>query len=211
MIANAVLPQTPIIFCNDDLCHLCGYSRAEILQRSAALEFLYGPLTSSKAIGDLKRTLTECEERLILAILYDKSGTHFVCQIAVAPVRNAEGQVRLYILTFRAASDFDVAKSSIQESYKGVHSTWASQLPRLLGLTRILTSIGQRQRLSTSSSKAHSGVLEDSEESTIADGTRHPLVVETDRSPGYDDTSDPSHRYLSSLQRDLKGPAYIQF
>ncbi|THD19583.1 Potassium voltage-gated channel subfamily H member 7 [Fasciola hepatica] len=79
LIANAVLPQTPIIFCNDDLCHLCGYSRAEILQRSAALEFLYGPLTSSKAIGELKRTLTECEERLILAILYDKSGRLMVC------------------------------------------------------------------------------------------------------------------------------------
>ncbi|TPP59472.1 Potassium voltage-gated channel subfamily H member 7 [Fasciola gigantica] len=184
LIANAVLPQTPIIFCNDDLCHLCGYSRAEILQRSAALEFLYGPLTSSKAIGELKRTLTECEERLILAILYDKSGTHFVCQIAVAPVRNAEGQVRLYILTFRAASDFNVTKNSIQESYKGVPSTWASQLPRLLGLTRILTLIGQRQRSSTSSSNAASGVLDDSDESTIAEGIRHPLTIHTDRSPG---------------------------
>ncbi|THD20275.1 Potassium voltage-gated channel subfamily H member 7, partial [Fasciola hepatica] len=126
------------------------------------------------------------------------AGTHFVCQIAVAPVRNAEGQVRLYILTFRAASDFNVTKNSIQESYKGVPSTWASQLPRLLGLTRILTLIGQRQRSSTSSSNAASGVLDDSDESTIAEGIRHPLTIHTDRSPEQSSLSAITRRHSSA-------------
>nr|QQY02582.1 potassium voltage-gated channel subfamily H member 2 [Cryptocotyle lingua] len=144
LIANAVLPQTPIIFCNDDLCTMFGYSRAEILQRSAALEFLYGPLTSSKAVRELKRALSDTEERVVLAILYNKTGFHFVCQIAVAPVRNAECQVRLYILTFRGISDFEDIDTVKSKSDRGKLSIVASQFHRFIDLTRILASIGHR-------------------------------------------------------------------
>ncbi|KAA0192832.1 Potassium voltage-gated channel subfamily H member 7 [Fasciolopsis buskii] len=124
-------------------------------------------------------------------------GSHFVCQIAVAPVRNAEGQVRLYILTFRAASDFDLARNSIHGSYK-VPSTWASQLPRLLGLTRILTLIGGRQRSSVSSSKAASGVLDESDESTNDESTRYPLVIHTDRSTEHPSSNAVIRRHSSA-------------
>ncbi|CAH8666450.1 unnamed protein product [Schistosoma curassoni] len=112
LIANAVLPGAPIIFCNDEFCSLCGYSRAQILRRSAALEFLYGPSTSFASIKDLKTALSDYEEKVIMAILCNKSGNQFICQITVAPVRNAEGQVRLYILTFVVNSEFRKTKST---------------------------------------------------------------------------------------------------
>ncbi|CAH8658118.1 unnamed protein product [Heterobilharzia americana] len=112
LIANAALPGAPIIFCNDEFCSLCGYSRAEILRRSAGLEFLYGPLTSSRSIKDLKIALSDCEEKIIMAVLCNKSGNQFACQITVAPVRNAEGQVRLYILTFVVSSELRRTKST---------------------------------------------------------------------------------------------------
>ncbi|CAH8664943.1 unnamed protein product [Schistosoma margrebowiei] len=112
LIANAVLPGAPIIFCNDEFCSLCGYSRAQILCRSAALEFLYGPSTSFASIKDLKTALSDYEEKVIMAILCNKSGNQFICQITVAPVRNAEGQVRLYILTFVVNSEFRKTKST---------------------------------------------------------------------------------------------------
>ncbi|CAH8649974.1 unnamed protein product [Schistosoma intercalatum] len=47
-----------------------------------------------------------------MAILCNKSGNQFICQITVAPVRNAEGQVRLYILTFVVNSEFRKTKST---------------------------------------------------------------------------------------------------
>lgn len=78
MIANAVLPGAPIIFCNDEFCSLCGYSRAQILRRSAALEFLYGPSTSFASIKDLKTALSDYEEKVIMAILCNKSGRFIV-------------------------------------------------------------------------------------------------------------------------------------
>ncbi|CAH8679226.1 unnamed protein product [Schistosoma rodhaini] len=112
LIANAVLPGAPIIFCNDEFCSLCGYSRAQILRRSAALEFLYGPSTSFASIKDLKTALSDYEEKVIMAVLCNKSGNQFICQITVAPVRNAEGQVRLYILTFVVNSEFRKTKST---------------------------------------------------------------------------------------------------
>ncbi|VEL22888.1 unnamed protein product [Protopolystoma xenopodis] len=75
LIANALLPRTPIIFCNDVFCHLCGYTRAEIIQKSACLEFLYGPLTSPNAIKDIRLALSDFEEREITMLLYPKDGT----------------------------------------------------------------------------------------------------------------------------------------
>ncbi|KAF8561713.1 hypothetical protein P879_06605 [Paragonimus westermani] len=173
LIVNAVLPLTPVIFCSDDFCALCGYSRAEVLQRSAALEFLYGPLTSSKAIGDLKRALSDCKEKLILAILYNKAGSHFVCQIAVAPVRNAECQVRLYILTFKAASDFESSNDSRTRSDVGGFTSWMAHFQRFWGLSRILATIGLH------TGRPNQGTSPSLSEADYAspDVTRRPLAI----------------------------------
>ncbi|KAF6777152.1 hypothetical protein AHF37_03349 [Paragonimus kellicotti] len=180
LIVNAVLPLTPVIFCSDDFCALCGYSRAEVLQRSAALEFLYGPLTSSKAIGDLKRALSDCKEKLILAILYNKAGSHFVCQIAVAPVRNAECQVRLYILTFKAVSDFESSNDFRTKSDTGGFPSWMAHFQRFWGLSRILATIGLhtgRPNQGTSPSLSEA-------DDASPDVTRRPLAI------GYDQLSE---------------------
>ncbi|KAF5399618.1 hypothetical protein PHET_06868 [Paragonimus heterotremus] len=179
LIVNAVLPLTPIIFCSDDFCALCGYSRAEVLQRSAALEFLYGPLTSSKAIGDLKRALSDCKEKLILAILYNKAGSHFVCQIAVAPVRNAECQVRLYILTFKAASDFESSNDSRTRSDVAGFTSWMAHFQRFWGLSRILATIGLH------TGRPNQGTSPSLSEADYAspDITRRPLAICYDQLP----------------------------
>ncbi|KAK4475145.1 hypothetical protein MN116_002230 [Schistosoma mekongi] len=150
LIANAVLPGAPIIFCNDEFCSLCGYSRAQILRRSAGLEFLYGPLTSSTSIKDLKTALSNSDEKVILVVLCTKSGNHFVCQITVAPVRNAEGQVRLYILTFVVSSELRNTKSTNlpSKTKHSPNSTYVIQpdelkqrLPRSSSLVNINSNI----------------------------------------------------------------------
>ncbi|KAF3836173.1 hypothetical protein F7725_028731 [Dissostichus mawsoni] len=45
VIANARVENCAIIFCNDGFCHMCGYSRAEIMQKPCTCNFLYGPDT----------------------------------------------------------------------------------------------------------------------------------------------------------------------
>ncbi|CAH8669391.1 unnamed protein product [Schistosoma bovis] len=157
LIANAVLPGAPIIFCNDEFCSLCGYSRAQILRRSAALEFLYGPSTSFASIKDLKTALSDYEEKVIMAILCNKSGNQFICQITVAPVRNAEGQVRLYILTFVVNSEFRKTKSTNLPSKTSLTNDrkTSKNYQRQLCCIPVNDTVGEESRTISQSTNVH--------------------------------------------------------
>ncbi|PAA78002.1 hypothetical protein BOX15_Mlig029388g1 [Macrostomum lignano] len=99
-IANARLERRPVIFCNDEFCDLVGYSRADIMQRSACMEFLHGPLTSVASIAELRDALHSRDEKQVRITFYKKDGTRFVSNTMIAPVRNEAAEVMFYILTF---------------------------------------------------------------------------------------------------------------
>uniref|UniRef100_A0A1I8GUC4 PAS domain-containing protein n=1 Tax=Macrostomum lignano TaxID=282301 RepID=A0A1I8GUC4_9PLAT len=100
-IANARLESRPVIFCNDEFCDLVGYSRADIMQRSACMEFLHGPLTSVASIAELRDALHSRDEKQVRITFYKKDGTRFVSNTMIAPVRNEAAEVMFYILTFQ--------------------------------------------------------------------------------------------------------------
>ncbi|KAK2152152.1 hypothetical protein LSH36_338g02005 [Paralvinella palmiformis] len=72
VIANAQVENKPIIFCNDGFCDLCGYSRAEVMQKSCSCDFLHGPLTASYAIHMIKDALQGSEEKQVEVLYYKK-------------------------------------------------------------------------------------------------------------------------------------------
>ncbi|MEQ2165668.1 hypothetical protein GOODEAATRI_019489 [Goodea atripinnis] len=74
VIANARVENCAIIFCNDGFCHLCGYSRAEIMQKPCTCNFLYGPDTKRLAIAQMAQALLGSEERKVEINLYRKDG-----------------------------------------------------------------------------------------------------------------------------------------
>lgn len=74
VIANARVENCAIIFCNDGFCHMCGYSRAEIMQKPCTCNFLYGPDTKRLAIAQMAQALLGSEERKVEIILYRKDG-----------------------------------------------------------------------------------------------------------------------------------------
>uniref|UniRef100_A0A1I8HUJ3 PAS domain-containing protein n=1 Tax=Macrostomum lignano TaxID=282301 RepID=A0A1I8HUJ3_9PLAT len=100
-IANARLERRLVIFCNDEFCDLVGYSRADIMQRSACMEFLHGPLTSVASIAELRDALHSRDEKQVRITFYKKDGTRFVSNTMIAPVRNEAAEVMFYILTFQ--------------------------------------------------------------------------------------------------------------
>ncbi|KAL3314862.1 Potassium voltage-gated channel subfamily H member 7 [Cichlidogyrus casuarinus] len=69
------------------------------------MEFLYGPLTSPKSIKEINKSLKETVETSLTAQFYAKSGTHFRCNLIVAPVRDDLGNVRLFVLSLRAENE----------------------------------------------------------------------------------------------------------
>lgn len=74
LIANARVENCAIIFCNDGFCHMCGYTRAEIMQKPCTCNFLYGPDTKRLAIAQMAQALLGSEERKVEIILYPKDG-----------------------------------------------------------------------------------------------------------------------------------------
>jgi len=74
LVANAQHGLCHIIYCSDGFCRLSGYSRAEVMQRPAACEFLYGPLTSQHAIAVVKEALAVGAEKHFEILYYRKDG-----------------------------------------------------------------------------------------------------------------------------------------
>ncbi|RXN17958.1 SCO-spondin [Labeo rohita] len=74
IIANARVENCAIIFCNDGFCHMCGYTRAEIMQKPCTCNFLYGPHTKRLAIAQMAQALLGSEERKVEIALYRKDG-----------------------------------------------------------------------------------------------------------------------------------------
>lgn len=74
VIANARVENCAIIFCNDGFCHMCGYSRAEIMQKPCTCNFMYGPETKRLAIAQMAQALLGSEERRVEINLYRKDG-----------------------------------------------------------------------------------------------------------------------------------------
>ncbi|KAG5850940.1 hypothetical protein ANANG_G00087710 [Anguilla anguilla] len=74
VIANARVENCAIIFCNDGFCGMCGYTRAEIMQKPCTCNFLYGPHTKRLAIAQMAQALLGSEERKVEISLYRKDG-----------------------------------------------------------------------------------------------------------------------------------------
>ncbi|XP_033841871.1 potassium voltage-gated channel subfamily H member 2 [Periophthalmus magnuspinnatus] len=105
VIANARVENCAIIFCNDGFCHMCGYSRGEIMQKPCTCNFLYGPGTKRLAIAQMAQALLGSEERKVEIDLYRKDGECFLCMVDVVPVKNEDGVVIMFILNFEVMSE----------------------------------------------------------------------------------------------------------
>ncbi|KAL6471241.1 hypothetical protein MHYP_G00198910 [Metynnis hypsauchen] len=113
IIANARVENCAIIFCNDGFCHMCGFTRAEVMQKPCTCSFLYGPHTGRSAVAQMAKALLGSEERKVEISLYRKDGVCFPCFVDVVPVKNEDGMVIMFILNFELADQQDrVANTS---------------------------------------------------------------------------------------------------
>uniref|UniRef100_A0A671UCG9 Voltage-gated inwardly rectifying potassium channel KCNH2 n=1 Tax=Sparus aurata TaxID=8175 RepID=A0A671UCG9_SPAAU len=112
IIANAQVENCAIIFCNDAFCGLCGYTRAEVMQKPCTCSFLYGPHTKRPAVAHMAKALLGAEERKVEISLYTKDGVCFHCVIDVVPVKNEDGLVIMFILNFELPTDHRPTNSS---------------------------------------------------------------------------------------------------
>ncbi|XP_065096334.1 voltage-gated inwardly rectifying potassium channel KCNH7 isoform X4 [Paramisgurnus dabryanus] len=100
VIANARVQNCAIIYCNDAFCEMTGFSRPDIMQKPCTCDFLHGQLTKRHAIAQVAQALLGSEERKVEITYYRKDGSDFLCTTHIIPVKNQEGVVMMFILSF---------------------------------------------------------------------------------------------------------------
>uniref|UniRef100_A0A7N9AQH5 Voltage-gated delayed rectifier potassium channel KCNH4 n=1 Tax=Mastacembelus armatus TaxID=205130 RepID=A0A7N9AQH5_9TELE len=95
----------PIVYCSDGFCELTGYARAELMQKSCACHFLYGPETSDRLTAQIQGALDDRREFKTELIFYKKEGTQFWCLLDIVPIKNEKGEVVLFLVSHKDITD----------------------------------------------------------------------------------------------------------
>ncbi|KAM6985036.1 voltage-gated delayed rectifier potassium channel KCNH8 [Aplochiton taeniatus] len=95
----------PIVYCSDGFCELTGYARAELMQKSCACHFLYGPETSDTLKAQIQGALDDRGEFKTELVLYKKGGTQFWCLLDIVPIKNEKGEVVLFLVSHKDITD----------------------------------------------------------------------------------------------------------
>jgi len=94
-IADARLPDRPLIYVNDGFERMTGYTVAEVLGRNC--RFLQGPETDPGAMTEIRAALGDNRGCLVEILNYRKDGTSFWNRLSITPVRDAAGEVTHFI------------------------------------------------------------------------------------------------------------------
>nr|XP_056708301.1 potassium voltage-gated channel subfamily H member 1 [Euleptes europaea] len=144
VLGNAQIVDWPIVYSNDGFCKLSGYHRAEVMQKSSTCSFMYGELTDKETVDKVRQTFENYEMNSFEILMYKKNRTPVWFFVKIAPIRNEQDKVVLFLCTF---SDITAFKQPIEDdSCKG----WG----KFARLTRALTSSrGVLQQLAPSVQK----------------------------------------------------------
>ncbi len=94
-IADASLPDNPLIYANAGFERLTGYSVADVLGRNC--RFLQGPGTDPATADKLRTAIREKREVTVQLLNYRKDGTPFWNRLSITPVQDASGAVTHFI------------------------------------------------------------------------------------------------------------------
>jgi PAS domain S-box-containing protein len=94
-IADARLPDNPLIYANAGFERLTGYSIGEVLGHNC--RFLQGPGTDPATLNLLRAAIREQREITVQLLNYRKDGTTFWNRLCITPVRDSSGTVTHFI------------------------------------------------------------------------------------------------------------------
>jgi PAS domain S-box-containing protein len=94
-IADANLPDQPLIYANAGFERLTGYSVAEVLGRNC--RFLQGPGTDPATVDTLRTAIREQREVTVQLLNYRKDRTPFWNRLSITPVQDSSGAVTHFI------------------------------------------------------------------------------------------------------------------
>uniref|UniRef100_A0A663DN73 Voltage-gated inwardly rectifying potassium channel KCNH2 n=1 Tax=Aquila chrysaetos chrysaetos TaxID=223781 RepID=A0A663DN73_AQUCH len=195
IIANARVENCAVIYCNDGFCQLCGYSRAEVMQKPSTCDFLHGPRTQRGAAAQIAQALLGAEERKVEICFYRKDGSCFLCLVDVVPVKNEDGAVIMFILNFEVVMEKERPGSPDKDTNHwvtpanwfpaGRSKSFRLKLPALLALAGSKQSLPQEPpdavvvdfSKQSSESAARGGAQPEDQAALMGDGPPEPPVT----------------------------------
>lgn len=100
VLADARLPDCPLILANDAFLTLTGYSAEDLVGRNCRL--LQGEGTSQTAVSQIRAAVAQEREIIIEILNYKKDGTPFWNQLHLSPIYDDGGELAYY---FASQSD----------------------------------------------------------------------------------------------------------
>lgn len=94
-VADAQLPDTPLIYVNRTFETLTGYSRDEVLGSNCRL--LLGPDSDRRALQLLNDAVAAGTQAEVRSTSHRKDGSTFLNRLVLAPIHDAHGRVTAYI------------------------------------------------------------------------------------------------------------------
>jgi PAS domain S-box-containing protein len=94
-IADASLPDDPLVYVNDAFESLTGYDESEALGRNC--RYLQGPGTDAEPVAELRRAVDAEESASVELLNYRRDGEPFWNRVDIAPVSDADGELSHYV------------------------------------------------------------------------------------------------------------------
>ena len=94
-IADARLPDRPLIYANEGFERVTGYPVADVLGRNC--RFLQGSGSDPAAVAEIRSALADQRECVVEILNYRRDGSTFWNRLSITPVRDDSGEVSHYI------------------------------------------------------------------------------------------------------------------
>ncbi|WP_354669641.1 EAL domain-containing protein [Pseudomonas sp. WAC2] len=94
-IADALLPDLPLVYVNPAFERITGYSPAEVLGKNC--RFLQGQERDPRSLEDIRKRLSNAQEVRQLLRNFRKDGTPFWNDLYISPIFNEKGEVTHFV------------------------------------------------------------------------------------------------------------------
>jgi|GEM_PF-3983584 len=113
-VADACLPDRPLIYVNEAFIKNTGYKREELLGRNCRI--LRGADTAQAEVLTVRKALAEGEPCKVTILNYRKDGSPFWNELSISPIRDSSGKLTHFIGIQRDVTKLRKAQELLRES-----------------------------------------------------------------------------------------------
>ncbi len=153
VIADARLPDLPLVYANAAFLRMTGYAEEEVLGRNC--RFLQGPETDASQVQPMRRRLLAGREVQAVLLNHRRDGTPFWNELRISSVRSGSGEITHYV-----ASQQDVT-ARVDRERRTTYLAYHDELTSLPNRAHVLEHLDLEMRRARRTGSSVAAVLLD--------------------------------------------------